>query len=100
MDKAYQFMVDFTIEYRESEEVEHLLLYQKTIIQKYLSQGKLLNFAFSFEKSKAWAIFSASSIKEVLNMLLELPLSKYTKYEISKLSQYNVHSVTHDFSLN
>ena len=100
MDKEYQFMVDFTIHSDEGSELDKLLPYQKTIVQKYFSQGKLLNYAFSFERSKAWAIFRASSIKEVLNMVLEFPLSKFTKYEISKLSQYNIHSVKHDFSLN
>ncbi len=100
MEKEFQYMVDFTIQSHEKKELDELMLYQKTMVQKFFSQGKLLNYAFSFENSKAWAIFRATSIKEVIGMVLEFPLAKFTKYEISKLSQYNIHSIKHDFSLN
>lgn len=100
MNKEYQFMVDFTMQKQLGEEEEALLPYQKTIVQKYLSQGKLLNYALSIERSKAWAIFSAASIKEVLRMVIDFPLTKFMNYEISQLSQYDIHASEHDFSLN
>ena len=93
-------MVDFTLQKQLGEEEEALLPYQKTMVQKYLSQGKLLNYALSIERSKAWAIFSATSIKEVLRMVTHFPLTKYMKFEISQLSSYDIHSADRDFSLN
>ncbi len=93
-------MVAFTLQNRITEEIKKLLPYQKTIVNRYFSQGKLLNYAFSLEKSKAWAIFSASSVKEVLNMVTDFPMTKFTNYEIAELSQYDVDSIKHDFSLN
>ena len=100
MDRDYQFMVDFTLQKELTEEEKELLPYQKTMVQKYLSQGKLLNYAWSLDSSKAWAIFNASSIKEVLRMVIDFPLTKFTKYEISPLSQYEIQDYHADFSLN
>ena len=98
--KKYQYMVAFTLHNRIEEELKKLLPYQSTAVRRYFSQGKLLNYAFSLEKSKAWAIFSASSVKEVLQMVMDFPMTKFTNYEISELSQYDFDSVKHDFSLN
>lgn len=100
MIKQYQYMVAFTLHNRIEEELMKLLPYQASAVRRYFSQGKLLNYAFSVEKSKAWAIFSASSVKEVLQMVMEFPITKFTNYEISELSHYDVDSVKHDFSLN
>ena len=100
MKKEYQFMVDFTLINKFNDDLSNFLPYQKTVVKKYFSQGKLLNYALSLEKSKAWAIFSAPSMKEVIKLVIDFPMTRFTKYEIIKLSQYNISTSKHEFSLN
>ncbi|MEM9919846.1 MAG: muconolactone Delta-isomerase family protein [Bacteroidota bacterium] len=89
MSKDYQFMVDFTMPDVLSEDFMNLIPYQRAMVQRYFNEGKLLNYALSLENSKLWAIFSANSEMEVMDLLIDLPLTEYMKVEISMLTFYN-----------
>lgn len=94
------FMVDFSLPQELSHSFLELVPYQEAVISDYLSQGKLINYAISLEKSKIWAVFSASSEVEVLEMLIDFPLTKYMQVEISLLQQYNHKANSPSFSMN
>lgn len=95
------FMVDFTLPEDLTDEFFDLLPYQDSVVNKYLSNGKLLNYALSLENGKLWAIFSANSELEIREMLLDFPLTRFLQMEINLLTSYNtVHAGAAQFSLN
>jgi len=86
MNTVYQFMVDFTLPKKLPLEFKEMVPYQKIAVDRLFDEGKLNTYAQSFEKSKLWAIFNASSELEVLNMLADLPLTAFMKVNINMLS--------------
>jgi muconolactone delta-isomerase len=96
-----QFMADFTLPEKLSDEFFDLLPYQDHVVNKYLANGKLLHYALSLENGKLWATFSANSEMEVREILLEFPLTRFMHLDVSMLSSYNaMHAGAAQFSLN
>ena len=93
-------MVDFTLPEVLSDEFVTLLPYQRVVAQRFFSEGRLLNYAFSSDNGKLWAVFTAGSEMEVMEILQDFPLTKFMDYEISLLSTYNFNRVAPNFSLN
>lgn len=101
MSTEYQFMVDFTLPSELSEEFIDLIPYQRNVVNRYLSEGKLINYALSLENAKLWAVFNAESEMEVMEMIIDFPLTKFMQVEICMLSTYNAPTpTTMNFSLN
>lgn len=101
MNTEHQFMVDFTLPRELSEEFLDLIPYQRNIVNKYFSEGKLVNYALSLENAKLWAIFNADSELEVMEMIVDFPLTKFMHVEICMLSMYNAPTpAAANFSLN
>ncbi|NET36439.1 MAG: hypothetical protein F6K19_31160 [Cyanothece sp. SIO1E1] len=97
---AHHFMVDFSVPEEPPASFLELVPFQEAVVTDYLSKGKLVNYAISLEKSKIWAVFAANSEIEVLEMLIDFPLTKFMKVEISLLQQYNQNAYAPGFSLN
>lgn len=96
-----RFMVDFTLPNDLTEEFFDLVPYQRAVVNRYFGEGKLLNYALSVENQKLWAIFNAESEMEVMEMLVDFPLTKFMAVEISMLALCEMPTgVTPDFSLN
>jgi len=90
-------MVDLTL----PKDFFDMLPSQKIILEKLFDQGKLCSFASAFETSKMWAIFAANSEYEVMSLLATLPITDYTKVNISMLSSYNtMDAFLPQFSMN
>ena len=100
MDSLHQFMVDFTLPEILPNDFFDIIPNQTAAVQKYLSLGKLVNYAFSIENAKIWAIFKADSEMEVMEMLIDFPLTPFTQVQISLLDGFHVPSVAPAFSLN
>lgn len=100
MNTVHQYMADFTFKDALSEEFFDLIPYQRVVINKFLQQGKLVNYALSIERGKIWAIFNANSENEVYQMIKTLPLLKFMEVEVSLLSQLDGQKVQPIFSLN
>ena len=101
MNTVYHFMVDFTLPKTLSKEFFDMLPTQKVILEKLFDQGKLCSFANAFETSKMWAIFAANSEYEVMGLLATLPITDYTKVNITMLSSYNtMDAFLPQFSMN
>ena len=100
MNAFHQFMVDFTFPEQLTEEFLDLIPYQRAVVNRFFSEGKLLNYALSFEKAKLWVIFNAPSEMEVMEMITDFPLTKFMKVEITMLDLYNFNHNAPAFSLN
>lgn len=101
MNTVYQFMVDFTLPNKLSNEFKEMLPFQKMVVDRFFDEGKLSSYAQSFETLKLWAIFNAQSELEVMNMLADMPLTSFLKVNINMLSDYSTaNSYLPQFSLN
>jgi muconolactone delta-isomerase len=88
--EKFQYMVEFTLPQLMGERFQKLIPYQRAKVNTYFNEGKLLSYALSMEKGKLWAIFLATSEREVEDMLHQLPLSRYLKHHINLLTFHHV----------
>jgi muconolactone delta-isomerase len=96
-----QYMVDFTLPKEMSEDFVNLIPRQRSMVNKLLGAGKLLQYALSLENGKLWAIFSVEGESELNEVVEGLPLSPYMKWRISELTFYNAaHPFVPVFSVN
>ena len=101
MHSRQQFMVDFSLPNELCEEFFDLIPYQRAVINKYFCEGKLLNYSLSIENAKLWAIFNAGSEMEVMEMIVDFPLTKFMTVQISTLALCELPTGTPpEFSLN
>lgn len=89
MTHEYQYMVDFTLPEVLSDEFMTLIPYQRARVNQFFNEGKLVNYALSLETSKLWAVFTANSEMDVMELIADLPLTKFMKVQISMLTFYN-----------
>jgi hypothetical protein len=101
MQQEYQFMVDFTLPKVLSEDFLRQIPHQRARVNKLFRDGKLVNYALSLDNSKIWAIVCANSELDVLQLISQLPLSRYMQYRINLLTFYNaVNADAPVFSVN
>lgn len=101
MNDTYQFMVHFMIPAPVPNGFYELMPFQDQVVEQYMDDGKLLNYALSMENDKLWAVFNARSEMEVREMLLDFPLTGFMEIEVSLLSSYHIlDRVAPGFSLN
>lgn len=96
-----QYMVDFTLPDTLTNDFISTIPSQRAAINRLFAEGKLLNYALSLENSKLWAIFNARTEADLMEMVSDLPLSRYMKVRISELTFYSAaHPFTAAFSVN
>lgn len=95
-----QFMVGFTFPGELSEEFMDMIPYQRAVANRYFSEGKLVNYALSVEAARIWAVFNARTEMEVMDMLLDFPLTRFMEVEICLLASFNSGEFPNSFSLN
>jgi muconolactone delta-isomerase len=87
-----QYMVDFTMPTELPEDFVSRIPQQRAAVNRLLSEGKILNYALSLENSKLWAIFSAQSESDLMEMVHRLPLTRFMKVRVSELTFYNAYN--------
>ncbi len=101
MTQEYQFMVDFTLPKVLSEDFLRQIPHQRAKVNKLFRDGKLVNYALSLDNSKIWATINANSELDVLELVSQLPLTRFMQYKINLLTFYSgVHSEAPVFSMN
>ncbi|MFN0034148.1 MAG: muconolactone Delta-isomerase family protein [Saprospiraceae bacterium] len=84
-----QYMVDFTLPTELPEEFVNKIPQQRGMVNRLLSEGKILNYALSLENSKLWIVFAAHSEVELMEMVHRLPLTHFMKVRVNELTFYN-----------
>jgi Muconolactone delta-isomerase len=101
MQQEYQFMVDFSLPKVLSEDFLRLIPHQRAKVNKLFRDGKLINYALSLDNSKIWAIVNANSELDVLELVSQLPLTRFMQYKINLLTVFNsVNAESPVFSMN
>ncbi|MEN0003981.1 MAG: muconolactone Delta-isomerase family protein [Bacteroidota bacterium] len=96
----YRFMADCTLSAGFQDQEERLLTNQQDLLQRFLEEGILVNYALSLEHSKLWAVFNATSEMEVLEIMIAMPLSHAMQIEVSLLSAFDSNQAPPSFSMN
>jgi muconolactone delta-isomerase len=84
-----QYMVDFTLPAELPEEFVSKIPQQRNMVNRLLSEGKILNYALSLENSKLWVVFAAPSETELMEMVHRLPLTRFMDVKVNELTFYN-----------
>ncbi|MBK8565630.1 MAG: hypothetical protein IPN76_20360 [Saprospiraceae bacterium] len=101
MTQEYQFMVDFTLPKVLSEDFLRQIPHQRAKVNKLFRDGKLVNYALSLDNSKIWATINANSELDVLELVSQLPLTRFMQYKINLLTFYTgANSDAPVFSMN
>jgi muconolactone delta-isomerase len=87
-----QYMVDFTMPAELPEDFVSRIPQQRAAVNRLLSEGKILNYALSLENSKLWAVFSAQSESDLMEMVHRLPLTRFMKVRVNELTFYNAYN--------
>ncbi|HAD12917.1 MAG TPA: hypothetical protein DCF33_10830 [Saprospirales bacterium] len=87
-----QYMVDFTLPTDLPEEFVSKIPQQRSMVNRLLSEGKILNYALSLENSKLWVVFAAQNEVDLMEMVHRLPLTRYMKVKVHELTFYNTFS--------
>lgn len=96
-----QYMVVFTLPQPLSEEFISLIPQQRQAVNRLLHEGKILNYALSLETSTLWAVFSAHSEVELMELISSLPLTDHMKVHISELTFFHsANAFAPTFSVN
>ncbi len=85
-----EYMVEFTMPSRLSDEFISAVPMQRQLINKYMNDRKILSYALSVETYRMWVIFQVDSENELMNLVSELPLSALMDVQISPLTVLNI----------
>ncbi len=89
MNDTYHFMVQLAIPTPLPRGFDDLMPMQEQVVERYLEEGKLVNYALSMDNDRFWAIFNARSEMEVREMLLDFPLTDFMDIEVSMLACFH-----------
>lgn len=96
-----QFMVSFTLPQAIGDDFSRLIPEQRAQVAKLFATDRLASYSLSLESGRLWAIVNAESEVEVMQLIGNLPLSRYMKARIFPLTFHNsATKVIPSFSLN
>lgn len=94
------FMIEFELPQQLTEEFLALIPQQRYVVNQLLAQGKLRSYALAMDRSRLWAIVSAESEFEALELISQMPLTEFTVPLVSELMFHNATDLIMQFSLN
>lgn len=94
-------MVDFTLPSKLSDDFVNLIGEQRAKVNQLFMQGVLVSYSLALENGKLWAIFRAETEADLLDTVMQLPLTHQMKLRYHELTFYNAaHSFVAAFSVN
>lgn len=88
--QANQYMVDCTLPHQLSDAFISLIPRQRAVVNRLLSEGRILNYALALENSKLWFVCAAESEAELMELISHLPLmSHMQQVRVSELAVYS-----------
>jgi muconolactone delta-isomerase len=84
-----QYLVDLDLPLEMTEEFIALIPDQRRQIDELMSDGIVLSYALSQDRTKVWATINAESESEVQEILEMMPLIEFMEPTIYELAFYN-----------
>ena len=66
---------------------------QRLFVKDLMKAGIILSYSLAADRAKLWIVVSASDEGEVMDVLVQMPLYGFMRYEIMPLAFYNSVSV-------
>ena len=95
-----RYMVEFTIPDDFTQEMAESIPAQRNKVETYFYNGKLLSYTLAADRSKLWAIFVCHSEAELINLIENLPMTKYLDYNYNQILFHEMITKFPSFSLN
>ena len=95
-----QYMVEFELPEVLTNEFTRLIPAQREAVNLLFSKGSLKSYSLATDRSVMWAVFTADSEFEVLEMVSQFPLADFMTPYISELMFHSSDSRVMNFSLN
>lgn len=96
--KQYMLVVDLPTIY--SKEFVELVPVQRKQFQDLLSEGKIINYSLSLDRSKLWITFLSENEAEVNKLIETFPMKKYMQLRLYELAFQEQSSMVYHMSLN
>jgi muconolactone delta-isomerase len=100
MNEKKLYIVEFDILYPDDMEFMDLIPKQRSLINQYFVDGKLLNYSLNKERTRLWAIFKTDTEIELISLIDTLPLTRFMDYSYEELLFNNSISMIPTISLN
>lgn len=100
MSDFKQYMVEFEILFPQDKEFLSLIPKQRHEINKLFQEGVLMSYSLNQSRSKLWAIFHINNESKLINIIDNLPLSRFMDYEYQELMFHNGLHMIPTISLN
>ena len=95
-----RYMVEFIIPDDFTEEMSETIAHQRLKVDYYFYNGKLLAYTLAADRSKLWAIVVCHSEAELVNLIENLPMTKFMDYTYHQVLFHEMVTKFPTFSLN
>lgn len=93
-------MIEFELPATFTEEFLALIPQQRYVINNLMADGRIKAYSLALDRSRLWAVISADSEFEAMEIISQMPLSGHMKPHISELMFHNGAEAVLQFSLN
>lgn len=93
-------MVVFDVPLPVTEEIISLIPDQRAAVNRLFTNGKMILYTLSNDRSKLWAVFLAESESELLTLIDKLPISSYMDFSYHDLMFFQSSQLLPAMSLN
>jgi muconolactone delta-isomerase len=87
--KQEQFLIEFDILEDPDANFFELIPQQREVINKMMSEGKILSYTLSQDRLKLWCIMTAHNEIEIMERIADFPLIDYMTPQIFPLMFHN-----------
>ncbi len=95
-----QYMVEFSIPEPLTDDLLDLIPEQREVVDDLFTNGKLLSYSLSLDRTRLWALMLADSESELLGLIDSLPMTPLMDFDYSELMFHNSVHLIPAMSLN
>ncbi|MBK9255447.1 MAG: hypothetical protein IPM42_08170 [Saprospiraceae bacterium] len=93
-------MVEFLLPPVFTKEMADTIPEQRTVVDTFFLEGKLLSYTLAADRQKLWAIFMCHSESELIEQIESLPMTVYFEYRYHEVLFHEMVSLIPTLSLN
>jgi muconolactone delta-isomerase len=80
-----QFMVEIFLPEAMEMDFMRMIPAHRAYINELITNGTILSYSISFDRSKGWIIFYSDKAEEVLDIVQQFPIHRFITIEINEL---------------
>ena len=83
------FLADIALPAILTDEFVALIPEQRSLVDKLMLEGIILNYSLSLDRTQLWVVFVADSVDAVENIVHSFPIASYVTYTVHPLAFHN-----------